>query len=107
MIWSAQLLWRTLFKDVITRLERQKASIERALAALNEVESDDAGEEVRVPSSPTTKAKRKGRKKVSAASRQRMAEAQRQRWAAKKAGDTNVAKKAIRKAAVKKATSNP
>lgn len=87
------------FKDIITRLEKQRASIERALTALREVgEIDDTGREAL--SIAPTKAKRKGKRKVSAEARARMAEGQRLRWAAKRA---NEAGKATRKGAVKKA----
>jgi len=57
------------FKDVITRLEKQKSSIEKALAALREV--DDASGELE---SQATKSRlahsAKGKRKISAEGRQ-------------------------------------
>ena len=60
---------------IITQLERQKTAIERALAALRHV-----GATVAPPLSPAEAPARK-HKKFSAASRRRMALAQKARWA--------------------------
>jgi hypothetical protein len=64
-------------KQIITQLEYQKTAIERALAALREVE----GIEAPTPSAPTpgVPVKRKGGKV-----RNRRSEGQKKRWAAKK-----------------------
>ena len=85
------------FRDVIIRLERQKASIDRALAALREVEDTD---EV----TPKTQTKPKGKHKISDEGRKRMAEAQQKRWAAKRAAETGAMKKSTRKGTKKKAS---
>ncbi len=91
------------FKDIITRLERQKASIDRALAALREVDDTDA---VSAPPSLAlkSKSKSKGKRPVSDEARARMVEGQKKRWAAKRADGKAVAKKASRKHSVPKAT---
>lgn len=88
------------FKDVMMRLERQKASIEKALAALSEVDGSDDERE----SFPTANksARTKRRRKMSAEVRQRMAAAQQKRWAAKRAGEA-ATKKTVRKGTAKKA----
>ena len=65
--------------SIIDQLERQKAAIERALAALREVDAPATAEQVEAaatPKAPTRKLKR-----FSAAARRRMALAQKARWA--------------------------
>lgn len=80
------------FKDVITQLEKQKAAIEKAIAALQDV-GDDAVEQ-REPAkrgrpnkavakkASAKKTTRKGA--LSPEARERIAAAQRKRWAATK-----------------------
>ncbi len=72
------------FKDIITRLEKQKASIDRALAALREFDSDESvGSTVRKAGRPAKAVTNTGKKRVmSEEGRQRIAEASRKRWAA-------------------------
>lgn len=91
------------FKDVITRLERQRVSIDRALAALREVDETD---EVSAPTSPAPKTKRKskGKRPVSDEARARMVEGQKKRWAAKRVAEKAALKKASRKRSVRKTT---
>ena len=85
--------------QIIAGLERQKASIERALEALREV-----GEGASAPrrgrprgsgAAPAAKKSRRGR--ISPEGRRRLAEAMRRRWAVKRAAST--ARKARKKAA--------
>jgi hypothetical protein len=67
------------FTGIIDRLERQKAAIDRALAALREVDSAAVAPKVEpaaTPDAPTRK-----RRKFSAAARRKMALAQKSRWA--------------------------
>jgi len=90
---------------IITQLEQQKSAIEKALSALREV----AGVGVTGGAAP---AKRRGRPKKSAPAvkkrasgmtaegRRRVSEAQKARWAAKKAASAS--KPAVKKRAVKK-----
>lgn len=77
------------FKDIITRLERQRTAIDRALAALREVDGSNAGETVIARRGRPKKAARKKANKaasrtISDEGRKRIAEAQRKRWALKK-----------------------
>ena len=81
------------FKDIISRLEQQKTSIDRALAALREF---DEGGSTGVAAEPTTPrkttAKKTGKKRVlSAEGRERIAAAARKRWAAKKKASKKLA----------------
>jgi hypothetical protein len=77
-------------KDIISRLEKQKAAIDRALLALREM--DDSGETETTtvrrgrPKKTVTKnvVKRAATRTISDDGRKRIAEAQRKRWAAKK-----------------------
>jgi len=83
------------FASIIEQLERQKSTIERALAALREVDSSDvrAAEQAATSSRPATKKaadikpaatsepRTSKRKKFSAAARRKMALAQKARWA--------------------------
>lgn len=76
------------FKDVISQLQKQKSAIERAIAALQDVSEE--------PESPKKQAPANARRKrtLSAEARKRIAEAQRQRWAAaKKAASKSAGKK--------------
>ena len=72
-------------KDAIARLEQQKTAIERALAALREI--DAPGVEASAPAPAPVKAKRKAKRKsrITPEGRARLAEAMRKRWAAKRA----------------------
>jgi electron transport complex protein RnfC len=68
-----------VFTGVIDQLERQRAAIERALAALREIDAPAPAVQVApaaAPEAPTRK-----RKKFSAAPRRKMALAQKLRWA--------------------------
>ena len=71
---------------IITQLEQKKAAIERALAALRNI--DGAGEMASAPSS-NDPAKRKGG--MTPAGRRRVSAALKKRWAAKKAAQTAAA----------------
>jgi hypothetical protein len=70
------------FKDIIQRLEKQKAAIDRALAALREVDDNGAEEAATTRRGRPGKVARK--RKMSEEGRKRIAEAQRKRWATKK-----------------------
>jgi len=89
------------FKDVIARLEKQKSSIEKALAALREVH-DASGELESYATRSTLPQRTKGKRKISAEGRRRMAEAQQRRWAVKRALEFTATKKTISKSVVKK-----
>jgi hypothetical protein len=82
--------------EVIKKLEQQRLGIERALAALRDIESPglDAASPVSAPRGPR-KAKRKGG--MTAEGRKRLSEALKARWAAKKADSAVAPKKAKRK----------
>jgi hypothetical protein len=75
--------------DIVAQLERQKAAIERALAALREI-GGPVSESAAGPAPVTakTRATRKAKRKtgITPEGRARLAEAMRARWAAKKAG---------------------
>src|SRR5579872_1451500 len=70
--------------EVIRKLEQQRAGIERALAALREIEGPAVSVSA-APSSPR-KARRKGR--MTPEGRRRLSEALKARWAAKRAGSS-------------------
>jgi len=65
---------------IIVQLEREKAAIERALAALREIGGGK-------PSASGPRSRRRGR--LSAEGRRRIAEAARRRWAKKRAADAS------------------
>jgi hypothetical protein len=65
--------------SIIAQLERQRTAIERALAALREVDAPATA--AAVESSATPQAPSRERKKFSAAARRKMALAQQTRWA--------------------------
>jgi len=67
------------FAGIIDQLEKRKAAIDRALAALRKV--DGIAEAARIEPAATPEAPRGKRKKFSAAARRRMALAQKARWA--------------------------
>jgi hypothetical protein len=81
------------FKDIINRLEQQKAAIDKAIAALGEFDGSEIAETERPKSNHAVKAVKKAAKKrvMSPEGRKRIAEASKRRWAA------------VRKAAAKKA----
>jgi SLT domain-containing protein len=73
-------------RDIINRLEKQKAAIDRALSALREIDDSSLGE---MPISKRARRKsaaneNPGRRTISDEGRARIAEAQRKRWAVKK-----------------------
>lgn len=86
------------FKDVISQLQKQRAAIDRAIAALEEVgdetvEPTEIGRRER-PAKKGSVTKKAGRKRtLSPEARQRIAEAQRKRWAASKKGTKKAAAK--------------
>jgi hypothetical protein len=67
------------FAGIIDQLEQRKAAIERALAALREVDVTGSAAEVKPAAAPEASTGK--RKKFSAAARRRMALAQKARWA--------------------------
>jgi hypothetical protein len=67
------------FTGIIDQLERQKAAVERALAALREVDAPAAA--APAISAATPAAATPSRKRFSAAARRKMALAQKLRWA--------------------------
>ena len=84
------------FKEIIARLEQQKAAIDRAIAALNEF-GGDAGvaaslAEVKRPGKTVKKAYKK--RVMSEEGRRRIAEAQQKRWAKSKRAAKKLAKAA-------------
>jgi hypothetical protein len=84
------------FKEIIARLEEQKRAIDKAIAVLSEFDEGD------VPKSSTPTAKHSGiavkkatkKRVMSAEGRQRIAEAQKKRWATKKRAAKKLAKTA-------------
>jgi hypothetical protein len=74
-------------KDAIARLEQQKTAIERALAALREIDGPGAETSAPAPAPVKAKTKRKAKRKsrITPEGRARLAEAMRKRWAAKRA----------------------
>jgi hypothetical protein len=73
-------------KDVIQQLEHQKAAIEKALDALRGLEATPESQPRRGPGRPPkAEAPQHG---MSEAGRQRLREAMKRRWAAKRAGTT-------------------
>jgi hypothetical protein len=77
------------FKDIINRLEQQKAAIDKAIAALREFDDSGTSESERPKSKTVKKAAKK--RVMSEEGRKRITDASRKRWAA------------VRKAAGKKA----
>jgi hypothetical protein len=75
---------------IISRLERQRTALERAISALRDMEGAQATAKTGTAGTPA-----RGRKKsrLSAAGRRRIAEAARKRWAEKRAADAAAAKK--------------
>jgi hypothetical protein len=82
---------------IISQLEHQRASIERAIAALREIDSPSEAEAL---TPPAASKKATGKRQISPEGRKRIAEATRQRWAAKKAAavsETSSEKVSVRK----------
>jgi hypothetical protein len=75
--------------EVIKKLEQQRTGIERALAALREIEGPAAAAPATV-AAPGPGRPRKGRRKggMTPEGRRRLSEALKARWAAKKAGSS-------------------
>jgi hypothetical protein len=73
-------------RDIINQLEKQKVAIDRALSALRGVEEEGGGSATANESSPAPRKRgRPARKRtLSAEARERIAAAQRKRWAAQK-----------------------
>ena len=76
---------------VISRLEQQRATIDRAISALREVEPTTPAESASPKSASATKPKKR---RMSAEGRGRIAEAARRRWAEKRASEAAQASKA-------------
>jgi hypothetical protein len=69
------------FTEVISRLEQQKAAIDKAIEALREFEDGSVPEQPR-PTRAVTEKPAKKKRTMSEEGRQRIAEATRKRWAA-------------------------
>jgi hypothetical protein len=67
-------------QQIITDLERQRAAIERAIAALREI----TGSAAPTAKPPSAGAAKKAARSISPEGKARIAEAQRKRWAAKR-----------------------
>lgn len=72
---------------VISRLEQQRATIDRAISALREVERLKPAE---APSSDGSNGAKPKRRHMSAEARRRIGEATRRRWAEKRAAENEV-----------------
>ena len=79
---------------IISQLEQQRDSIDRAISALQAVTGDHAGSESKSSASQARPRKRR----LSAAGRKRIAEAAKRRWAAIKAAKAGPTAKAASKA---------
>lgn len=71
------------FRDVISRLEQQKATIDKAIATLREFDEGSSSEAAGATASRPAKAATKATKKrvMSEEARKRIADAQKKRWA--------------------------
>jgi hypothetical protein len=76
---------------VISRLEQQRATIDRAISALREVEEIKPAQTGSIDGAGTNKPKKR---RMSAAGRRRIAEGIRKHWAEKRAAEAAQAKKA-------------
>lgn len=86
---------------VISRLEQHRAAIDRALAALREIEAVEPKESASTPRAAGAGQPKKRR--MSAAGRRNIAEAVRKRWAEKRAAEAQSSQRAgAKKAAGKK-----
>jgi len=79
---------------VISRLEQQRATIDRAISALREVEQLKPAEALSSDGSSTAKPKRR---RMSAEARRRIGEATRRRWAEKRAAESKASSATSRK----------
>jgi hypothetical protein len=81
------------FKDIVTRLEKQKVAIDQAIAALREFDEGDVVAAETPKAGGATKAVKKVAKKriMSEEGRRRIAEASKKRWAAVRKNAKNVA----------------
>ncbi len=77
---------------VISRLEQQRATIDRAISALREVEEIKPAQTASVDAAGTNKPKKR---RMSAAGRRRIAEGTRKYWAEKRATEAAQEKKAL------------
>jgi hypothetical protein len=80
----------TSLKDIINQLEREQTAIGKALIALREV----AGLDGRPLTAKPKNGKMKRRRKLSAAARKKMSDAQKKRWASTRAGKSSPRKAA-------------
>lgn len=89
--------------EVIRKLEEQKASIERALSALREIEGISGETPAPAPAPAAASTGKPGRPKggMTPEGRARLSEALRARWAAKRAGSAAAAPAPARAAASK------
>lgn len=83
-------------QSIISRLERQRESIDRALGALREIEGTETSAAQKRGESPAKKGLR-ARRRMSAAGRARIGEATRKRWADKRAAEAAAEKQAGQK----------
>jgi hypothetical protein len=83
--------------NIISQLEHQRASIDRAISALREIGGASHSERV----TPAAKAKTAVKRHLSPEGRKRIVEATKRRWAAKRAADA-LQKPAAKKAAAKR-----
>lgn len=87
-------------QNIISQLEQQRTAIERAIAALRDIDVPAPAQRGRPGRKPGKTAKRTH---ISDEGRARLAEAMRKRWVAKRSG--SVAKKAYKKRAPQKTSS--
>ena len=88
-------------RNIIGRLERQGKAIEKAIAALRELDGPDGAATAVAGPAPATPAKPKpGKRKgmITEEGRRRISEALRARWAARRAAAGNGKKRGVRKA---------
>lgn len=88
-------------KDIIKTLEHQKTAIERALAALREVDGTSVQAAAEAAPVVTRRGRRARKGGMTAEGRRRLSEALKKRWAAKRAGSAVKPAKATAKAARK------
>ena len=72
-------------KEVIKGLEQQKTAIERALAALREVDGTTVESSVPVAAAPARRGRAKRKGGMTPEGRRRLSEALKKRWAVKRA----------------------
>lgn len=95
--------------EVIKTLEQQRKAIERALAALRDVDGSEGASEMEETAPSTTKRKAVKKGGMTPEGRRRLSEALRKRWAAKRAGTAPApnAKKAVAKVPARKGGMTP